>query len=100
MTMPETVSAPDGIQAQVLIELGKLSTAQAVANTKLDTLLTQGLDHEARLRDGERDRADLRATLDTMRAERSSSRDLWARVVAGLSAAAAIGSAAAVYLHK
>jgi len=42
--------APDGTQAAILIELGKLSTGQAVTNTKLDTLITSRDDHESRLR--------------------------------------------------
>jgi len=79
----------DGIQAQVLIELGKLSTSVAVANTKLDGLVARGDDHEARIR-----------LLETASTTVTAGRDVWARVVAGLAVAAAVASAATGYFHK
>ena len=89
MTMPDTLPPSDGIQAQILLELGKLSTQVAVFDAKLDHIAAGIADHEARLR-----------ALENTAAQSAGGRDLWARVIAGLSAAVAAGSGAAVYLHK
>ena len=98
MTMPG--EAPDGVQSVILLELGKLTAAVQVLNTKMDHLTGLSSDHETRLREGERDRAELHAALDAIRTEKITGRDLWARGVSGLAATAAVGSAIAIYLHK
>jgi len=91
--------APDGIQAQVLIELGKLSTSHAVANTKLDQLLHQGNDHEQRIREGERERAELRSILDSIRGERDKMRDVSARALSMVAVGAAVAAVVIPFFH-
>ena len=83
----------------ILLELGKITAAVQVIDTKIDHLTSVGADHEQRLRDGERDRAEMHATIETIRTERSTSRDVWARTVAGLGVAGAVGAAVAAYIH-
>ena len=86
MTMPEGEGV--GIQAQVLMELGKLSTSQAVANTKLDSLLQIGADHETRIRLTEQELA-----------KSQGSRDGAARWLGIAAVLAAIGSLVLTYVH-
>ena len=80
--------APDGVQAQVLIELGKLSTGQAVANTKLDSLLVGQGDHETRIR-----------ALEQTAAEHQGGRDVWARIIAAAAVLAGAGGIAVQFIH-
>ena len=87
MTVPES-TVGDGMQAQVLIELGKQSKDLAVISTKLDSVLTAQTDHEQRIR-GLEDQA---RTIQ-------GGRDAHARVVSYGAVFAAIGSAVASYLH-
>jgi hypothetical protein len=47
MSMPDP---QDGQVAQVLIKLGEMSTQLAVQDTKLNTVIAQLPDHEARIR--------------------------------------------------
>jgi|SRR5215472_6975175 len=100
--MPGETSAglQDGIQAQVLIELGKVSTSLAVANTKLDGLIAGREDHEQRIRAGETDRSELHRLLGEARAARGAARDLWSRFIAAVALLAAVASTAASYLHR
>ena len=86
MSMPDT--AGDGMQAQVLIELGKQSRDLAVISTKLDSVLTAQTDHEQRIR-----------SLEDQSRMVQGGRDAHARVVSYGAVFAAIGSAVAAYVH-
>jgi hypothetical protein len=92
--MPDTPQQ-DGLTAQVLVEIGKLQTQVAV----MDERLKQIPDHEQRLRDGERERGEILAKLDTISASAAAARDVWARVIAVASAMAAGAAVAAEYVH-
>jgi len=87
--MPDTPVPSDGLQGTILLRLGELTGSLGVMDAKLDHIVAGIQDHEARLR-----------ALENTAAQSAGGRDLWARVIAGLSAAAAAGSGAAVYLHK
>jgi len=87
--MPDTAVPSDGLQGTILLRLGELTGSVGVIDAKLDHILAGIADHETRLR-----------ALETTSAQAAGGRDLWARVIAGLSAAVAAGSGAAVYLHK
>jgi hypothetical protein len=87
MTMLDP-AAGDGVQAQVLIKLGELVTATAVIDTKLSALIVSSDDHERRIR-----------ALENAQASHDGGRDVAARVTAAIATCAAIGSAAAAYLH-
>lgn len=78
--------------SQILSEQGKQSTLLAVVNTKLDTVVSQGQDHEQRIRDNT-------AKIAVLEAAGSAGRDLWARIIAAVAVAAALGSAASGLLH-
>lgn len=85
MTMPDPPGTDtSGLQAQVLLELGKISTQIAVITERLNALP----DHENRIR-----------AVEQASAQSAGGRDVWARVVAGLAVAAAVGATAADYLH-
>jgi hypothetical protein len=88
VTMPDIPSGPDGLLAQVLLELGRQTTQLAVANTKLDTMIAAKDDHEQRIRH-----------LESGQAQVQGGRDAHARVVSWVAAAAAAASGVANYLH-
>ena len=85
MTMPET---NDGTLAQILVELGKVSTQVAVIGEQLKAIP----DHEQRIRANE-------AKLSQLEATRQAGRDWWARVVAGVAVIAACAATAADFMH-
>ena len=91
MTMPGdtiTTASGDGMQAQILLELGRQSTKLAVIDTKLDALASVKEDHETRLR-----------TLESVASQVQGGKDTSARVTSWLAAAAAVGAGIAGYLH-
>jgi hypothetical protein len=98
MTMPDQPGsgvADSALSAQILVEIGKLQTQVAVMDERLKAIP----DHETRLRDAERERSEISGKLDTMAAERSAARDVWARVVATGAVLVAAAAAAADYVH-
>jgi len=89
MTMPDSQPPSDGLQGTILLRLGELTGSVSVIDTKLDHIGAGISDHETRIR-----------VLENTSAQAAGGRDVWARVIAGLSAAAAVGSGVAVYLHR
>lgn len=85
MTVPPPEIDGGNIQAQVLIELGKLQTAVAVTNERLAVLP----DHESRLRE-----------LERQGQQEAGGRDLWARILAGVAVVGTVGATVAQYIHR
>jgi len=97
--MPETQGQSDNMQGQILLELGKLSTAVAVIDERtkplaelasrlreVESLIPTELDHRLRL---------LEAASQTVQ----GGRDNQARIVSWAASAAALASGIANYLH-
>ena len=84
MTMPESPPG-EGMQGQILLKLGEISTQIAVITEQLKAVP----DHETRLRILEHDASESHGT-----------RDLVARVWSSAAALAAVATAVVAYLHK
>lgn len=95
MTMPDTAGSDGPLSAQILLELGKLTTQVAVISKTLEAVP----DHETRLREHAAELAQIRADMQSWKAEQRGGRDIASRLIAAGAAVAAIASPIVVYLH-